>query len=200
MISSEVTNRNCFACHGASNHSERDRAELDYYATDPVAVKMLLQKENFNNVIWECAVGGGHIAEELNKAGYSVVCSDIVDRGYPNTKVIDFLKAEVDSMLECDIITNPPYKYAKEFAEKGMNILSQNHKLAMFLKLTFLESKKRKELFDKYPPKMIYILRNRVDCAINGDFSVKPSKAVCYAWFVWEKGYEGLPQIDWLDE
>lgn len=52
----EVTNRNCFACHGASNHSERERSELDYYATDPQAVKMLLKKESFDSIVWECAV------------------------------------------------------------------------------------------------------------------------------------------------
>lgn len=197
---SEVTNRNCFACHGASNHSERERSKLDYYATDPQAVKMLLKKESFDSIVWECAVGGGHIAEELKKAGYYVLCSDIVDRGYPNTEVIDFLKIVDTPVYDGDIITNPPYKYAKEFAEKAMDIMLPKHKLAMFLKLTFLESKKRKDLFDKYPPRKIYVLRNRIDCMPNGDFSTKPSKAVCYAWFVWEKGYTGLPLIDWIDE
>ena len=188
-----------FACHGASNHSERDRAELDYYATDPRAVDLLLKKETFHKFIWEPAVGGGHIAEVLEKNGHSCFCSDIVDRGYPETYEIDFLKEEFNRPWGGDIITNPPYKFAVEFAEKAMGVLKPEYKLAMFLKLTFLEGKKRKEFFDKYPPKMIYVMRNRVDCALNGDFSGKAGKAVCYAWFVWEKGYQGLPHVDWLE-
>lgn len=188
-----------FACHGASNHSERDRAELDYYATDPRAVELLLEKEQFAQLILEPAVGGGHIAEVLKEHGYIVVGADIIDRGYSDTIENDFLKSDLWPVWSGDIITNPPYKFAVEFAEKAMEMLMSGGKLAMFLKLTFLEGKKRKDFFDKYPPKMIYVMRSRVDCALNGDFSGKAGKAVCYAWFVWQKGYEGLPQVDWLE-
>lgn len=72
-------------------------------------------------------------------------------------------------------------------------------KVAMFLKLTFLESKARQKLFEKYPPKTIYVFRNRVDCWKNGIKPDKPSKAVCYAWFVWEKGFKGDPVIKWIN-
>lgn len=62
----------------------------------------------------------------------------------------------------------------------------------MFLKLQFLEGKARRKLFDKYPPKRVYVSSARLRCAMNGDFEkyAKPN-AVCYAWFVWEKGYTG---------
>lgn len=188
-----------FACHGASNHSERDRAELDYYATDPRAVELLLEKEQFAQLILEPAVGGGHIAEVLKEHDHIVVGADIIDRGYPDTIENDFLKSDMWLVWPGDIITNPPYKFAVEFAEKAMEMLMPGGKLAMFLKLTFLEGKKRKDFFDKYPPRMIYVMRNRVDCALNGDFSGKAGKAVCYAWFVWQKGWEWLPQVDWLE-
>lgn len=186
-----------FACHGASNHSESPRADKDYYATDPAAVQMLLEKEMFTQTVWECAAGGGHIAEALKKAGYSVKCSDIVDRGYTGTEIVDFL--HVQNSCNIDIVTNPPYKYALEFAQKAMEILEDGRKLAMFLKLTFLEGKKRQPFFEKYPPKTIYVFRARIDCAKNGDFSGKPSKAVCYAWYVWEKGYKDAPRIKWIN-
>lgn len=188
-----------FTCHGASNHSENVRQEHDYYATDPIVVPMLLEQEQFSSAVWECAVGGGHIAEELKKAGYTVVCSDIVDRGYPGTNILDFLAVDKETALDMDIITNPPYKYALEFAQKAMEILSDGRKLAMFMKLTFLEGKKRQAFFEEYPPKTVYVLRSRVDCAFNGDFSGKPVKAVCYAWFVWEKGYKGDPHVKWIN-
>ena len=44
---------------GASNHSEEEREQNDYYATDPIAVEMLLERETFSHEIWEPACGGG---------------------------------------------------------------------------------------------------------------------------------------------
>lgn len=185
-----------FATHGASNHSESERAELDYYATDPAAVEALLDAECFSRCVYEPACGGCHITKVLFEHGYDVVSTDIVHRGSEyQTATLDFF-----SVRDCswDIITNPPYKYAAEFAEHALEITRDGAKVAMFLKLTFLEGGKRKALFDKHPPKRIYVFRNRIDCWKNGIKPEKPSKAVCYAWFVWENGYSGRPVIDWI--
>lgn len=188
-----------YATHGASNHSDSDRAELDYYATDPEAVEMLLDVELFNHYIFEPACGGCHISKVLVDHGFSVVSNDIVNRGSEyQTGVEDFLKFNPKPRNSWDIITNPPYKFAAEFVEHALDISQESVKVAMFLKLTFLEGGKRKRLFDKYPPKKIYVFRNRVDCWKNGIKPDKPSKAVCYAWFVWEKGFSGKPQIEWI--
>lgn len=32
-----------------------------------------------------------------------------------------------------------------------------------------------------------------------GDFSKTKSSALCYAWFIWEKGYDGQTTLDWID-
>ena len=101
-------------------------------------------------------------------------------------------------MYDEDIITNPPYKYATEFVKKAINSITEGHKVAMFLKIQFLESKKRRELFLKYPPKYVYVFSERVSCAKNGDFEKYPSSAICYAWFLWVKGWFGNPEIKWL--
>ena len=185
-----------FATHGASNHSESDRAELDYYATDPEAVEALLEVESFDPYILEPACGGCHISKVLIDHGFDVVSTDIVNRGSVyQTYTKDFFEIKENFR---DIITNPPYKFATEFAEHALEISDVSAKVAMFLKLTFLEGAKRKQLFDKYPPKKIYVFRSRVDCWKNGVKPDKPSKAVCYAWFVWEKGYSGSPEIAWI--
>lgn len=188
-----------FVTHGASNHSNWKRADLDYYSTDPIAVDKLLQREKFNHYILEPACGG-HISDALIKNGYEVLSLDLIDRGYPNQSCVqDFLENNYDHKNRRDIITNPPYAKAKEFVEHALDISKEHVKIAMFLKLTFLEGGKRKELFDKYPPKSIYVFRNRIDCWKNGIKPEKPSRAVCYAWFVWEKGYVEPPQIFWID-
>lgn len=194
--------KSIFVCHGASNHTEEDRQVDDYYATEPKAIEILLEQEQFSDIVWECACGGGHMSKVLKEHGYNVISSDIVDRGYPYTQILDFLKVKPEHKNFIDIITNPPYKYAKEFVEKALDISADGVKVAMFLKLTFLESKSRKKLFEKYPPKVVYVSSSRLQCAKNGDF-VKYGKgvgtAVAYAWFVWEKGYVGNPIIKWVN-
>lgn len=184
---------------GASNHTDKEREQHDYYATEPKALELLLQLETFCPYIWECACGGGHLSEVLKEHGYKVKSSDIIDRGYPGTEVIDFLKVRKENDISRDIITNPPYKYAKEFIEKALDISMDSTKIAMFLKVQFLEGKARRELFEKYPPKKIYISSSRLLCAKNGEFEKDSSRAVVYAWFVWEKGYKGEPVVRWFN-
>ena len=194
-----------FTCNGASNHSEGEREKHDYYATEPKATEILLQNEKFTPYVWECACGEGHISEVLKKHNYNVKSSDLIDRGYPGTEVLDFFKVkkeDIKSDYPRDIITNPPYKFAKEFVEHALDISMNGTKVAMFLKLTFLESKARKKLFEKHPPKIVYVSSSRLQCAKNGDFETYKEgvgTAVAYAWFVWEKGFSGAPIIKWIN-
>ena len=53
--------KSAFTCNGASNHSESEREQNDYYATEPKAVELLLDEEKFSNVIWEPACGGVYL-------------------------------------------------------------------------------------------------------------------------------------------
>lgn len=166
---------------------------------------MLLELEQFNHYIWECACGEGHLSKVLEDNGFDVKSSDIINRGYPSTQVIDFLETkreDVKNEISRDIITNPPYKYAKEFVEHALDISMDGAKVAMFLKLQFLEGKGRGKLFEKYPPKTIYVARGRLLCAKNGEFEKMKAgggSAVAYAWYIWEKGYTGETVIKWFN-
>lgn len=193
--------KSTFVCNGASNHSKEERQVNDYYATEPKATELLLAEETFSDCIWECACGEGHIAEVLKRNGYKVICSDLYDRGYPGTEIKDFFETTLTDNAN-DIITNPPYKFAKEFVEHAINVSTEGTKIAMFLKLTFLESKSRRELFDNYPPKTIYVSSSRLQCAKNGDFETYKcgaNTAVAYAWYVWVKGYKGETIVKWIN-
>lgn len=186
---------------GASNHTNEEREISDYYATDPKALVMLLERETFCPYVWEPACGEGHLSKVLAENGYKVRNSDIIDRGYPGTEIIDFLKVtkeDVENDFSRDIITNPPYKYAKEFVERALDISMDSSKIAMFLKLTFLEGQARRELFRENPPKKIYVFSKRITCAKNGDFERYSQGAVAYGWFIWEKGFNGKPEIEWI--
>lgn len=189
-----------FKIIGASNHCEETREQNDYYATDPHAVDVLLADAGitFDGTIWECACGEGHLSKRLEEYGYHVTSTDLYDRGYGAAN-IDFLTQQ--KTLGDNIITNPPYKYALEFCEKALELVEHGKQVVMFLKLTFLEGKKRKEFFSQHPPKYVIVSSSRIMCAKNGDFDDKPNtqSAVSYAWFIWEKGYSGLPTIMWAN-
>ena len=180
---------------GARNYAKNEREEHDFYATDPTAIDDLLKYETFDKNIWECAVGQGHLAERLKKYGYKVKCSDLIDRGYPGTEIIDFLKEKHN--FNGDIITNPPYKYCTEFILNALDSIPYEHKVAMFLKLQTLEGQKRyEEIYSKYPPKTVYVFSKRKNCAKNGEFT--GSSAVCYAWFIWVKGEYTTTKLKWI--
>jgi hypothetical protein len=188
-----------FTCNGASNHSSGDRQIDDYYATHPIAAEWLIKLEHLNDSIWECACGEGHLASVFMRAGYSVKATDLIDRGFGESG-IDFLKQT--EIFDGDIVTNPPYKYAQEFVEHALNLVKEGNKVCMFLKLTFLESKARRSLFKKYPPRTVYVSSSRLQCAKNGKFeeySGSGATAVAYAWYVWEKGYTGETVIKWFN-
>lgn len=186
---------------GASNHSEVEREKDDYYATDPKALEIFLNRIDEDGVrlhknIWECACGEGHLSEVLKNRGYKVWSTDLIDRGYGSGNT-DFLKSIPDSWCG-DILTNPPYKYAKEFVEKALEVTRIGAYTVMFLKIQFLEGQGRRELFKKHPPKYVYVNSVRQTCYLNGDMSKKLSSAACYCWFVWEKGFIGEPIIRWI--
>ena len=191
-------NKAIYTCLGASNHALEERQKEDYYATDPRAAELLLEVEPDLDEIWECACGEGHLAKVFDNAGKLLWATDIIDRGY-GQGVIDFLRPTQYNIHTGDIVTNPPYKFAKEFIEKALNIILSHRKVCMFLKVTFLEGKARKEFFKKYPPKIVYVCSGRIPCAKNGDFDKYPSSAVAYAWYVWEKGYQGQTVIRWIN-
>ena len=182
-----------------------EREENDFYATDSYAiVKMAdkLKEIGISKSVWECACGNGCLAEPLKKLGYEVLSTDLVDRGYG--EVEDFLAS--NRKFDGDIITNPPFKIATDFIEKSMHILSNGRKAMFLLKIQFLETPKRAKLFKKCGLKEVVVNSERICCAMNGDFDhyfkKKNNKYIggtqLYAWFVFEKGYNGSATISFV--
>ena len=87
------------------------RMDKDFYPTPEWCITALAEYVDFaGKRIWECAVGEGHIAEALKRAGAaSVYGTDIVDRGYPGfSRKLDFLSATAMPPDIDAIVTNPP--------------------------------------------------------------------------------------------
>lgn len=193
--------KSIYVTMGASNHTNKEREKDDYYATDPNALRILLDKLENDGItlhkdIWECACGEGHLSKVLKSKNYNVYSTDLVNRGYEDEKM-DFLKVNATE-IDADILTNPPYKFAKEFVRKALEIQKDGYYTIMFLKIQFLEGQARQELFKKYPPKFIYVNSKRQLCAMNGEFEKYKATAICYCWFVWQKGYTGESIVRWI--
>jgi hypothetical protein len=175
--------------------STGERQREDYYKTPEHATVALLKREQFSGWIWECACGDGAISKAiLNSDPYNqsrVMSTDVFDRGYGETGV-DFLHTHraVDH-----IITNPPYRLAEEFVLHALECARD--RVAMLLKLNFLESKGRKEFFQRTPLRTVYVFSNRLSFD-KGDEKGKDRGLLAYAWFIWEKNYHGKPWIDWI--
>lgn len=221
------TRSGCYAL-GASNRSDREREELDFYATPASAVERLLVKLKEFNIelpakLLEPAVGMGHIAQVLKNHGHIIEAIDITDRGWPDTKVQDFL--ETDSCTSDGIVTNPPYKFATEFVIHSMELLKKDQYCCMLLKIQFMEGNDRaKKLFKNgLNPKYVFVFPDRINCAKQGNFKDNnelferatanisdEDKAmfdapesdkggqVAYMWAVWQKDFKGLTTVDWL--
>lgn len=167
---------------------------IDFYATPREAVEALLKVESFNGLIYEPCSGAGAISKILEENNYYVVSSDIrEDENVYGIKKSDIFK--INEYKIDNIITNPPYQFAKECILKSLEIA--NKKVAMLLPITFLASEKRYNFFKETPLKKVYVFANRI--TMYPEFyteKIKNGGMKTYAWFVWEKGYKGIPQID----
>jgi len=179
-----------------------ERVENDYYATDPGSTYGLFNVEDFDgDSFLEPCCGEGHISKVIEEQfpDAEIVSTDLIDRGFGEGG-IDFLTTKYERNFD-NVITNPPYKLAQEFIEKSLEIT--NKKVVMFLKIQFLEGIGRYEMFQNTPLKIVHVFSGRQDPWRNGEpknpkTGKKWGSTMCFAWFVWEHGYEGKPQINWI--
>jgi len=170
----------------------KKRDDKDYYPTPPETTMALMKREQFEGNVWECASGDGRMSKVIEKFN-ECFSSDIETEDWIyGEKGVDFLKTykEVDN-----IITNPPYRYAKKFAEHSLKCAKR--KVALLLKLVFLEGISRYEFFKNSPLRTIYVFCKRQKIYKRGEVG-KNSGLIAYAWFVWDKNYQGKPTIEWI--
>ena len=171
-----------------------NREKDDFYPTPPEATEALLTREKFDGPIWEPACGDGAISEVLKKHGYHVNSTDLVDRGYGWPR-IDFLMEF--KALAPNVITNPPYKYACEFARRAIELAPA--KVAFLVRLQFLESKERRELFNEYPPARVWVFSERLSMQRGRQATENDATGmIAFIWIVWDHAHTGPTQLGWI--
>lgn len=93
------------------------------------------------------------------------------------------------------IVTNPPYALAQPFVLHALNQVRD--RVAMLLKLSFLEGQKRKPFFESTPLARVYVFSKRVSFN-RGTEENKGAGLLAYAWYVWDKLHVGPPSLAWI--
>jgi len=177
-----------------------DRVDNDYYATPPNETEKFLNQfdiTKYKNIL-EPACGEGHISEVIRKYNTNIISYDLVDRDYQD-KLVDFLKDDIDKDFDL-VITNPPFSLALEFIQKGLEV---SDTVVMLAKIQLLEGQSRSKILQHMGLKEIYGYVSRCNCWRNG-WKLNPktgkewSGAMFMAWYVFEKGYKGKPEYNWL--
>ena len=191
--------------------SERPRKKYDFYETPIELCRASLARFQADErpemyTVLDAGAGSGvwgkafdetiHWSERICVGGVEIQMP-------PRPKYYDFWYSQdyLDLNFDDDkfdlIFGNPPYSIAEEFVRKGMELVIDGGYVYFLLRLAFLESKKRINLFNKFPPKRVYVLQRRPSFfSANG--KTRTTDATSYAMFLWQKGYEGKPELDWL--
>lgn len=165
---------------GCRDPSNPEREPNDFFATPIECTEALLAAElpylspPSAHIIWEPACGDGAISKVLHDWNYQVISTDLVDRGYGQSR-IDFLM-EYKPMANV-IITNPPFKLAHQFAmhAHGLGI----EYMAMLVKADFFCSQRTGFLFEKWKPARKY------DLTWRPDFKGGGAPPMTCSWIVW---------------
>lgn len=174
----------------ANNLGQRRKADL--YETPYSLTAQLLAAEPFDRLAptLEPACGGGAIVRVLGSQGFTAI------EAYDQER--DFLS---EQRTFPQIITNPPFSQALAFILRAK--AQCTGRFALLLPLSYLHGKAR--LDQVYCDRAFPLARVHVFCRypmlgdpLREDGRYRTGMMV-YAWFVWERGWPGAPEIRWID-
>lgn len=177
------------------------RDPLDFDPTPPDATAAFLAEEAqhiraHGNLVWETAVGAGHMAGVLAGHGFPVYGSDVVDRGWPGVDLRSFFDfREAPSPIQ---ITNPPYgeissrdghgRWLRHAFDLGATYI------AMLLNADWPFGRVNgfDQMFHDRPPSVEYA------CCWKIDFRGGGNPAQRNSWFVWDANRPPVGPNAWV--
>lgn len=174
---------------------------LDDFPTPPWAVRAFCEWLDVgpDATVWEPAANRGYMVKALKEYFRTVHASDVHDygAGYP---VHDFLMPGDPLHRPHWVITNPPFRLATDFVERGLDCATCG--VAVIVRSVWAESMGRyKRLFKNNPPTWIGQHVHRVPM-VKGRYDPKASTATGYSWFVWDKedAWDTDTRFGWIPE
>lgn len=180
-----------------------DRDPDDWYVEPFECSMALFDLEEFQGSVWDPSCGLGRILDSAEKAGHTVIGSDIVTRGSYCDFEKDFLSISEGEVEFDNIVSNPPFNLAEKFVRHGLELLPHGGKMAMILPMVWLSGFSTKRDWLPYSPLRKYF-------AISPRPSMPPGAVIQagvkagngtkdFAWFIWEKGYCGQPSVGFMN-
>lgn len=158
-----------------------NRRPFDDYPTEPGWTRVLLDRVDLYGTILEPAAGAGWMVQELQAAGHEVVFSDLERDG------VDFLA--YDGPQVANVVTNPPYKFLDEFAQKALEVAIE--KVALLLPdFSLVGVNRTKDLWQAHPPAKLILVASKMK--VLNKVSMFP-----HIWAVWDHGHKGPTEFEW---
>lgn len=171
-----------------------EREENEHYVEPEWVSRRLFEEEDFTPGIWDPCCGFGTIPKSAIARGLYGIGTDIVDRGYADLASLnDFLT--MDRGRSPNIVCNPPFNIADQFALHAL-------KLADKVAMVFPTARMNAAHWIKGTPlRRVWLMTPRP--------SMPPGYVIArgekpgggkmdYCWLVWERGYQGEPELRWL--
>lgn len=178
-----------------------ERVQNDWYVEpESVTTRLLAAERPFIGDVHDPCCGQGNTLRAMREAGIlGASGSDIILR--EPCDVGGCFTQTLPGLMPDSVISNPPYNRAQEVAQVALDCTQD--RVCLFLRLAFLEGQRRSVWLKNSPLARVWVLPDRVACipgSMLGQTQKKFSGSVAYAWFVWEHGYHGRPEIDWLPQ
>ncbi len=172
------------------------RADLDFMPTPPWGTRSALRyvlridaEIGQHLTCWDPCCGEGHMTEPLKEVFGMVYASDVYPHGYG--EVGSFVGDDglgLGDLAQCPfkpdwIIANPPFKLAHSFAIRALEEARRG--VALLLRLQWLESEERYDLFSRFEPYCMGAFSERL-AMVKYRWDPKAKSATAYAWFVWK--------------
>lgn len=155
----------------------------ELFHTPMSLTRELLKVQTFQNVL-EPANGKGAISKVLKKIGVKVTTGDIIQGN-------DFFNME--GCWNGDIVTNPPFSLWDRFVEKAKSL--GPNRICFIGRVNYFGTHGRNINGIWNNLKIVYVFDRMVDYQTpyrrDGLFHV--------GWFIWEKNYNGEPEIKIMD-
>lgn len=176
-----------------------DFYETPKWATEKAIEAMLMDGiiNRYDEILEPC-VGAGAITDVLSVYGFeNLRASDIQTADYVKGKRgVDVYDIEDDV---CEVVlTNPPYNLMTKCNMLHEFLRISKKKVILLLNIFYLSSKDRKAMLENSHLRHIYIHSDRVTMYPYGQEKPKNGGTKMYAWYVWDKEYNGKPTLSWI--
>lgn len=208
MTAGQTTPRPPKGSRGLGGARGFDREKDDFYPTPDALIDPLIARHTKwldqsmgGGRVWEPACGDGAICKALQRHGIASIGTDLVDRGYGESRR-DFLMELAPPPDVDSIVTNPPFRLWREFAEHALSM--DVGFVALLGRLQLLEGKRVSALFQESRLTSVMVSAGRVNMlpVVDGVPAVDKGHngMIAWAWFVWvrHRAAHDRPTVEWF--